>query len=163
MASSSDKKPEFKLKVDSLSYLLLKTSSNPTPLKRYSLDYRTPQNPDLGVNRLERVFLKGKGFEWAVLYDNRNNKIQAYYHPKKQDEQLDKEEFLKLLGKVKLKLYIIYSAAYKLKTGRKKGLTMPIEQLDEIPQYWNKDVERIMVYQNGKHTQNFIKGQFFTV
>jgi hypothetical protein len=163
MASSNSTKTEFKIKRDSLSYLLVKTPGNPTPIKRYSLDYRTPQNPALGVNRLERVFIKGKGFEWAVLYDNRNNKIQAYYHPKKQDQQLNKEEFQVLLGKVKLKLYIIYNAAYKLKTGRTKGLSMPIEELNEIPQYWNKDVERIMVYQNGKHTQNFIKGQFFKV
>ena len=163
MASSSDTKTKFKIKIDSLSYLLVKTPGNSTPFKRYSLDSRTPENPALGVNRLERVFLKGKVFEWAVLYDNRNNKIQAYYHPKKQEQQLSKEDFQALLGKVKLKLYIIYNAAYKLKTGRKKGLSMPIEQLEEIPQYWNKDVERIMVYQNGKHTQNFIKGQFFKV
>lgn len=163
MTSSSKTKTEFKIKRDSLTYLLLKTPGNATPIKRYSLDARTPQNPILGVNRLERVFLKGKVFEWAVLYDNKTNKILAYYHPKKQDQALSKEEFQTLLGKVQIKLYIIYNAAYKLKTGRKKGLSMPIEQLDEIPQYWNQDIERIMVYQNGKHTQNFIKGQFFKV
>lgn len=163
MASSSGSNPEFKLKRDSLTYLLIKTSSNSTPIKRYSLDYRTPKNPALGIDRLERVFIKGKAFEWAVLYDNKTNQIQAYYHPKAQDQQLSKSEFQVLLGKVKLKLYIIYTKDYKLKTGRKKGLTMPIQEVNEIPQYWNQDVERIMVYQNGKHTQNFIKGQFFQV
>ncbi|BDS12367.1 hypothetical protein [Aureispira anguillae] len=161
MASSSGSKPEFKLKKDSLTYLLIKTSNSSTPIKRYSLDYRTPNHPALGVDRLERVFIKGKAFEWAVLYDNKTNQIQAYYHPKTQDQQLSKDKFQMLLGKVKLKLYIIYTAAYKLKTGRTKGLSMPIQELTEIPQYWNQDVERIMVYENGKHTQNFIKGQFF--
>jgi hypothetical protein len=162
MASSSGKKPEFKFKIDSLSYLLIKSPSCSVPIKRYSLDYRTPQNPDLGINRLERVFVKGKSFEWAALYNNKDHKVIAYYHPKTQDQQLDKDEYLKVLNKVKLKLYIIYTAAYKLKTGRKKGLTMSIESLDDVAQYSNQDVERIMIYQNGKHTQNFIKGQFFT-
>lgn len=161
MASST--KTEFKIKRDSLSYLLIKTPGNPTPIKRYSLDAKTPQNPSLGIHRLERVFLKGKVFEWAVLYDNKTGKINAYYHPQKQDQALSKEAFQQLLGSVKLKLYIIYKAAYKLKTGRTKGLSMPIERLDETPQYWNQDVERIMVYQNGQHTHNFIKGQFFRV
>lgn len=154
---------QFKLGRDSLTYLAIKYPHQKDAFKRYSMDHKTPNNPQRGISRLERVFLQQKPFEWAVLYDNKTGKINAYYHPQKQDQALSKEAFQQLLGSVKLKLYIIYKAAYKLKTGRTKGLSMPIERLDETPQYWNQDVERIMVYQNGQHTHNFIKGQFFRV
>lgn len=153
---------KFKLGRDSLSYLLLKLP-NMRPLKRYSMDHKTPQHPQLGIERLQRVFLKGKVFEWAVLYDNQSNQVQAYYHPKTQDQPLDKSSFYKALQKPKIKLYIIYTPAYKLKTGRTKGLSMPIESLEEVPQYWTPEVAKIMIYQDGKHTHNFIKGQFFTL
>jgi hypothetical protein len=160
MSTASDK---FKLGRDSLTYLAVKYPNQKDAFKRYSMDHKTPNNPQRGVSRLERVFLQQKHFEWAVLYDNKTGKIIAYYHPTTGTEQLDKETYYKALGKASLKLYLIYNSAYKRRTGRTKGLSMPIESLKDVAQYWNQDVERIMVYQNGKHTQNFIKGQFFKV
>jgi hypothetical protein len=160
MSTTSNK---FKLGRDSLTYLAVKYPNQTDAYKRYSMDHKTPNNPQRGVSRLERVFLQQKNFEWAVLYDNKTRKIIAYYHPTTGTEQLDKEKYYKALGKASIKLYLIYNSAYKLRTGRTKGLSMPIESLEDVAQYWNQDIERIMVYQNGKHTHNFIKGQFFTV
>lgn len=160
MSTASDK---FKLGRDSLTYLAVKYPNQKDAFKRYSMDHKTPQNPQRGVSRLERVFLQQKHFEWAVLYDNKTGKILAYYHPTTGTEQLDKETYYKALGRTSVKLYLIYTSAYKRRTGRTKGLSVPIESLKDVPQYWNQDIERIMVYQNGKHTQNFIKGQFFKV
>lgn len=160
MSNTSGK---FKLGRDSLSYLMVKYPTNQQPFKRYSMDSKTRNDAQLGIDRLERVFLRGKNYEWAVLYDNKTKKVQHYYHPTRNTQQLDKQDYFKALGKASLKLYIIYNAAYKLRTGRTKGLSMPLKDLSEVAQYWNADIERIMIYKNGQHTQNFIKGQFFKV
>ena len=153
----------FKLGRDSLTYLAIKYPHQKDAFKRYSMDHKTPNNPQRGINRLERVFLQQKPFEWAVLYDNKTGKILAYYHPTTGTEQLDKTRYYKALGRSSLKLYLIYTAAYRRRTGRTKGLSISIDSIEEVAQYWNQDVERIMVYQNGQHTHNFIKGQFFRV
>jgi hypothetical protein len=158
--SKTNQKPSIK---NALSYLLLKTESNPTPMKRYSFDQKTPTDPRRGIAKLERFFLKEGDFEWAILYDNQTGEKIAYYHPSTKDQPISLPTYNKLLGKSQIKLYIIYTSTYKLRTGRTKGLTMPIEDLKEVEQYWNQDVQRIMIYQNQRHTHNFINGQFFTV
>jgi len=158
MANSSSK---FKLGRDSLTYLMIKYPQHTKPYKRYSMDSKTRTDAQLGIDRLERIFLKGKTYEWAILYDNKTASIIHYYHPTRNTQQLNKNEYSKAIGKTALKLYLIYNAAYKMKTGRTKGLSVPIKELTEVEQYWNTDIERIMIYQNGQHSHNFIKGQFF--
>lgn len=163
MATTKTKHSKEQFVKNALSYLLLKQIGNPTPQKRYSFDSKTPHDPRIGIAKLERAYLKEGNFEWAVLYNNQTGEKIAHYHPTHRDEPINLQVYNKLLGKSKIKLYIIYTNAYKLRTGNTKGLTMPIENLEEVEQYWNADVKSIMIYQNNQHTHNFSKGQFFAV
>lgn len=159
---TTTQKSNFKLGKDSLTYLLIKKHGG-IPFKRYSIDKKTPQCSKLGIDRLERIFIDRKPFDWAVLYSNVTNQIIAYYHPKTQTKQLNKTDFTALNKANEWKIYIIYTQRYKLKTGRTSRLSLPIDDLSDVQQYWNRDTQRIMVYNNGQHTHNFMKGQFFKV
>ena len=154
-----EKKARFKLGKDSLTYLIIKYPQHSNTIKRYSID-KTRQDPEGGINRLERKFLQGNPFEWAVLFD-KNDKKLAYYHPKTGTQKLTKEQYYDALGKGSLKIYLIYTAAHRRATGRVKGDSFKIEDMSDVEQYFNSDVERINVYKNSILTHYYKNGQFF--
>lgn len=153
---------KFKLGRDSLSYLLVKYSNNAKSTKRFSID-SLQKGPEYGIQRLERIFLKNKHFDFAVMYDAKTNTIRWYYHPKTGLSRLTKKQYYETLDPGSLKIYLIYNSAYRRRTGQVKGTALKIDELNEIHQYWNEDIERIQIYKNGSLIQHYIKGQFFSV
>lgn len=158
-------KSDFKLGRDSLTFLLVKYTDKPVPYKRYSLDAGQNLDPSAGIKRLEKIFLKGQVFDWANITHKESGNIIHYYNGATGTQQLTKEEYTTNRAKnnSSLKIYVIYTAQYKIRTGNPKGRSFAINDISEVKQYWNQNVMRIQVYKDEVHTHNFVNGKFTTL
>lgn len=111
--------------------------------------------------RLERYLESVKGkWKYALLKEANTGTVLSYYHPKNGANPLDKEAYTKLTKKNSYSLYIIPTAAYKRKVGNHKGTTQKVSSLDKVASYYNENVLRIDVYQNGSKINSFVNGKF---
>lgn len=125
---------------------------NMFPMKVFSLKKCIP--------RIERYLDSKKGlWKYCLLKDESTGTILSYYHPSNGSKALDQETYKKLNQKNSYSLYIIPTAAYKRRTGSQKGITKRVYHLDDVEQYYNKDVSKIDIYQKGKKINSF-NGKF---
>ena len=145
-----------KIKKDSkppVAYLQIKFSNNHNP-KGFRI-----YNFKAGLKKIERYLKSVKGkWQWALLRQISTNNIFYYYHPKTGTERLDQKAYAKLLEYYSL--YIIPTSRYKRQHGSLKGMTEKVRSLDEVGKFWNKDVLRIDIYQQGKLINRFMDGKF---
>lgn len=111
------------------------------------------------LKSVEKYLLKHvRAWKWASLKDLSTKAVYHYYHPNTGIQRLDlatyKEQF------TAYSLYIIPTSSYKRKTGITKGKSQRIYDLEQIHQYWNKDVLRIDVYVEGKKINSYENGRF---
>lgn len=112
------------------------------------------------ISRIERYLDTKEGlWKYCLLKCESTGTILSYYHPSNGSNALDQETYKKLNQKNSYSLYIIPTAAQKRKTGSQKGITKRVYHLDEVEQYYTKDVSRIDIYQKGKKINSF-NGKF---
>lgn len=155
--------PKYKLIEDSESYIIIQ-HNNGQSRKLYSIDWGKGINgkdAQIGVERLENNLLKGKTtWERATLFNKSDDKILNYYHQSSGIQRLNKAAYNAALGlgkkyKQKISIYIVPSRNARLK-GNHKGLSINhIGTLEDIPQYFNTDVQHIQVYINSKLTYKY--------
>lgn len=153
--SNAKSKPEKDNVIPSASvaYLQVKFKNNSNP-KGFKI-----KNFEKDLNRIEN-YLKGQKnrWSWALLREIGSNAIYHYYHPNTDIQRLDLEAYKEEL--TAYSLYIIPTSAYKLRTGISKGTSQRIYDLEQIHNYWNKDVLRIDIYVEGKKINSYEKGLF---
>jgi hypothetical protein len=93
-----------------------------------------------------------------MLREAGSNAVYHYYHPNTGIERLDKDRYKEQL--TAYSLYIIHSSSYKRKMGITKGKSQRIYDLEQIHQYWDKDVLRIDIYVKGKKIKSYENGRF---
>ena len=141
------------IKAASVAYLQVKFKDNDNPKGFKIKDFKKE------LNKVEQ-YLNGQKnrWSWAILREIESNAIYHYYHPNTGIERLDldtyKEQF------TAYSLYIIPTSSYKRKTGIEKGSSQRIYDLEQIHQYWTKDVLRIDVYVEGKKIKSYENGRF---
>jgi ABC-type bacteriocin/lantibiotic exporter with double-glycine peptidase domain len=145
-------KPKAKVQKNYIGYvhILFKNRTNYQPMK-----YENEKQ----LKSIEKYLMKHiHSWKWATLREIGTNAILAYYHPSTGVEHLDLETYKKQF--TAYSLYIIPTSAYKRKTGIMKGKSQRIYDLDQIHQYWTKDVLRIDVYVEGKQINSYENGRF---
>lgn len=111
------------------------------------------------LKSIEKYLMKHQNaWKYAALKEINTNAVIHYYHPNTGVEHLDLENYKKQF--TAYSLYIIYTSSYKRRTGKMKGDSQRIYDLDQIDKYWNKDVLRILVYVNGKKIKTYENGRF---
>ena len=143
-----------KNKKPTVAYLHVKFHDNPS-LKAFGIsDYQK------GLNTVERNILKKNKGKWKYAYLKQKDtpNVFYYYHPATGTERLDKDKYNK---QAKLySIYIVPTTAYKRKYNTQKGTSKLIKGLDQVAQHYNKDVLKILIYENGKHINTFENGKF---
>jgi len=145
--------PKKVIKAASVAYLQVKFKDNDNPKGFKIKDFKKE------LNKVEQ-YLNGQKnrWSWAILREIESKAIYHYYHPNTGIERLDldtyKEQF------TAYSLYIIPTSSYKRKTGVEKGSSQHIYDLEQIHQYWTKDVLRIDVYVEGKKIKSYENGRF---
>jgi ABC-type bacteriocin/lantibiotic exporter with double-glycine peptidase domain len=111
------------------------------------------------LKSVEKYLLKHlRAWKWASLKDINTKAVYHYYHPTTGVERLNLETYKEQF--TAYSLYIIPTSSYKRKMGIIKGKSQRIYDLDQIHQYWNKDVLRIDVYVEGKKINSYENGRF---
>ena len=111
------------------------------------------------LKSIEKYLTKHRhSWKWATLREIGSNTILAYYHPKTGVERLNLKSYKAQF--TAYSLYIIPTSSYKRRTGIEKGISQRIYDLEQIHQYWTKDVLRIDVYVEGKKINSYENGRF---
>jgi ABC-type bacteriocin/lantibiotic exporter with double-glycine peptidase domain len=115
------------------------------------------------LKSVEKYLLKHRqAWKWTSLKDIHTKAVYHYYHPDTGVDRLDLETYKKQFTAYSLSL--IPTSSYKRKTGVTKGVTkgssQQIYDLEQIHQYWTKDVLRIDVYVEGKKVKSYENGRF---
>ncbi|WP_299368358.1 hypothetical protein [Winogradskyella sp.] len=88
--------------------------------------------------------LKKPNWDWAVVHHN-GEKVH-YFHSSKGAAPLTKEEFAACYTSI----YVVFTYEAKKRKGSDKGESHYGVQVQDIPNYLTDEVEKIIVYQNGK-------------
>lgn len=111
------------------------------------------------LKSIEKYLMKHQNaWKYAALKEFGTNAVIHYYHPNMGVEHLDLERYKEQF--TAYSLYIVHTSSYKRRTGKMKGDSQRIYDLDQIDKYWNKDVLRILVYVNGKKINTYENGRF---
>jgi ABC-type bacteriocin/lantibiotic exporter with double-glycine peptidase domain len=111
------------------------------------------------LKSVEKYLLKHvRAWKWASLKDISTKGVYHYYHPNTGIQRLSLEAYKEQF--TAYSLYIIPTSSYKRKTGTTKGKSQRIYDLEQIDQYWTKDVLRIDVYVEGKKINSYENGRF---
>lgn len=154
-----NKKPKKKARTE-LYYVLIKWKNNPTP-KKFYVKSTAPHNIELYLKR--RLHL----WENAHLARTATKKIEHYYHPDHyqmaaDQHRLTKEQYYSICFKPPKTylLCIIHTTSYKRRTGDYKFKGAIIKNLNEVLNYWNKDVLRIDIREGKTLVNSFDKRGF---
>lgn len=110
------------------------------------------------LKSIEKYLMKHQNaWKYAALKEFGTNAVIHYYHPNTGVEHLNLESYKEQF--TDYSLYIIYTSSYKRKTGKTKGDSQRIYDLDQIHKYWNKDVLRIDIYVEGKKINSYENGR----
>lgn len=141
-----------KVKLQSVAYLKVKWKDNPEPKAFKMSDLQK------SLVRVEREILtkNNNRWSWAILY-TRNNEIIHYYHPTSGTAAISKDEYSNKLKKSRtLSGYIIYNTAWRRKNPNKKSArTVRLNDPKEVTEFFNEDVLRIDIYQDGKKIDSY--------
>lgn len=162
------KPKDFKLGKHSLTYLKIRFKDGKWCPPFYSIDLdRTTQgnlNQERGIHKLEQRVLKKylSSFDFAILYNKSNNEILHYYHHSKGIQQLDKAEYAKLVAgdsKTLFNLYLVPGRSLRT-SGNIKGQSIFGVAKEDVAQYWNVDLAKILLYRGKKLVYEFVNGVF---
>lgn len=128
-----------------------KNNNNTNPFKNRG-------DQEARLKKFEQMLDKNVGlWEYALFY--RNGQLLHYYHPATGTERLSKQQYLEQLHKSNVNLYIVFKISYRLATGSDQGKTIPNSSIDQMPHYYNKNVLKIIAYQNNKPIATYQAGK----
>ncbi|WMX17101.1 hypothetical protein [Aureispira sp. CCB-E] len=150
--SNANTKPKAKVQRNYIAYVHIRWK-NQTNNKAMKIENEKQ------LKSVEKYLVKYRhSWKWASLKTLHTNKVIHYYHPKTGVERLDLKTYKAQF--TAYSLYIIPTSSYKRKTGIEKGISQRIYDLEQIHQYWTKDVLRIDVYLEGKKINSYENGRF---
>lgn len=114
---------------------------------------------DGSVTNFEKNLEKNKG-AWEYAFMCKDGQILHYYWHSSHLERLDNKKYIKQLNATRVNLYIVYTYAYKERTGNKKGDTIFDSSIEEMPNYYNADVSKVMAYLDNKLISTYQHGQY---
>ena len=124
-------------------YIMVKWKNNPKATKLF-VKSTTPKTME--------VYLKNRLHLWenAHLANSITEEIYQYYHPSQYNmaggqHRLNKQQYSRLYVAQQYLLCIIPTTKYKRQTNDYRYKGAVINSLEEVPDYWNKNVLRIDV------------------
>jgi hypothetical protein len=149
--SSANAKPKQKRVKNFVAFVHVKFKNNP--------NYKAMKiENEKDLKSVEKYLLNNvRAWKWASLKDISTKGVYHYYHPNTGVQRLSLEAYKEQF--TAYSLYIIHTSSYKRRTGKMKGDSQRIYDLDQIHQYWNKDVLRIDIYVEGKKINSYENGR----
>lgn len=145
---------------------MIKPSTTKGTLLRIKFFDNEEEKPFRGSKNLEQTLRSFKAFlkkcatkwEYAIMYKDGN--IYCYFHKSEDTNELNKEQYIKCLRETQINLYVVYTLDYKRRVGSDKAKTILNSSIEDVKSLYNQDVEKILVYQNGKITATYKDGRF---
>lgn len=155
MTQPGEKKP--KKKSEAVAFLQVKFKDNES-LKAFKTN-----DLDRGLKSVERLLWVWEGkWEWAVLRMSLSKMIYHYYHPSTGKTRLNRDQFKEKTENNTFSIYVIPTKEWKFRTKNDKGISYKgLKSLDEVKQYDNKDVLKILIYdKKGNLINEYQNGKF---
>ena len=136
--------------------LLLRTkyynNSNEIPL-------RGSATKEGSIRNFKKNLKKNLGtWEYAIIYHD-GVKIQ-YYHESTGVNPIDRKTYIEQLNKTRINLYIVPTQDYKDRTGQQRFKPVYGAAIEEMPNYDNDDVLKVIAYLDNKKIKTYQDGKF---
>lgn len=111
------------------------------------------------ISKFERNLKKNLGaWEYAIIYHN-GEKLH-YYHNSTGVLKLDLEQYKKQLNKSRINLYLVPTQEYKNRTGQHRFKPVYGASIQDMPNYCNDDVLKVIAYLDNKVIRTYQDGKF---
>lgn len=151
-------KPQKKPKVEPVAFLQVKFK-NRQDLKAF---YINDLNESLRRIEINILFKNEGKWDWAVIRMSLSKQIYHYYHPSSGKVRLTRDQYIRKIQKDTFDIYVIPTKEWKHRTGNQKGISYKgLKDLEEVKQYFNKDVLKILVYNKDGKVINEFDGHKF--
>lgn len=107
-----------------------------------------------------KKFLQKCSQKWEYATIHHNGNLIHYLHANKGVDLLTKEEYLKELDDDRINLYIVPTYAHKMATGSHSATTIKNASMQDVPNYFNHSVQKILVYQNNRIIATYENGKY---
>lgn len=112
------------------------------------------------IRNFEKNLRKNQGtWEYAVFYHN--GKKEHYYHHSTGIERLNVKEYNQQLNKTRINIYIVPTQEYKDRTGQQRFKPVYGAKIEDMPNYYNDDVLKVIAYLNNKPIRTYQDGKFY--